>query len=76
VWGNAMLDLIDNTNDCNRSVNVNIHKSTMLIRDIVENLSDTIIKAKIIGDKEIQYLTSIALESANEKLLLTIYEND
>jgi hypothetical protein len=45
------------------------------INDIVIELRETTIKAKKLGDTELYYLTSIALESAKEKLFLQMYDN-
>jgi hypothetical protein len=73
---NAMLSLIAETALNNRaSGNGNI-QSALLIREIVINLSETSKKAQSMGDEEIHYLTSIALEAAREKLFLQMYENE
>jgi ATP-dependent exoDNAse (exonuclease V) alpha subunit len=50
-------------------------QSTISIREIVKNLMRAKKQAKQIGEVEIHYLTSIALESAREKMFLQIYEN-
>lgn len=50
------------------------HKSRLLRREIIKNLAEVIAKAKNIDDKELLYLTSMALESAREKLFLQMYE--
>ena len=48
---------------------------SMLLRDIVQNLSEAGSTAKLIGDRETQYIISIALEAAREKLFLNYYEH-
>jgi hypothetical protein len=71
-----MLGLIAETMEFHRPVKEKDDESTtVLINDIVRNLNESKLKAEMIGDKEIQYLTSIALESAKEKFLLNFYNN-
>ena len=48
--------------------------SLMLIRDLIGDLREAGNTAKLIGDRETQYLISIALEAAKEKFFLNYYE--
>jgi hypothetical protein len=72
---NKMLSLIADIVESTRADRIEIRQSTVSIQDIVKDLSETSKKAKKIGDEELHYLTSIALESAKEKLFLQMYEN-
>jgi hypothetical protein len=50
--------------------------SEVFIREIVRNLSETRKYAEMHKDPELLYFTSMALQCANEKLLLSIYESN
>jgi hypothetical protein len=68
-----MLSLIaeDRENHCVSSNGSN--HTTTSVQEIVKSLHDITKKAKQIGESEICFLASIALESAKEKLFLEFY---
>lgn len=70
-----MLDLTKDNSGLSNSLEKEKDNFIMLMRDIVKVLSEAKNKAKFIEDNELQYLISVALESAQEKLVLRIYEN-
>jgi hypothetical protein len=72
--GEKMLDHLLKIPEHNKIVGIETQQSMILIRDIFNNLRDSTTKAKIMGDIELQYLISIALEATIEKLLLREYE--
>ena len=69
-----MLKILENSE---RHHAQNKDKSTSILlslRNIIIDLKRVVKRAEDIGDKEIKYLTLIALESANEKFFLAEYE--
>jgi hypothetical protein len=72
---NKMLGLVAEIKEANHTERNETYEATASIRDIVKDLIRTKKQAEQIGEDEIYYLTSMALESAKEKMLLEIYEN-
>jgi hypothetical protein len=70
-----MLGLLSKNAQDNQILANTNSNSNLAIRDIINDLINARNIAKKIGETEIQYLTSIALESAREKMYLQIYEN-
>jgi hypothetical protein len=72
--GEKMLDLAAGNLKQNCTNGYENSKSEILIREILKNLMQTATKAQIIGDKELAYIISVAIEATREKLLLIAYE--
>jgi methyl coenzyme M reductase subunit C-like uncharacterized protein (methanogenesis marker protein 7) len=70
-----MLSLIAHSNEIEHGNTIERGHLAASMCDIVKELRQTAHKVNIIGDAELQYLTSMALESAREKMLLQIYQN-
>jgi hypothetical protein len=70
-----MLSLVAHRNEIQHSGTIERGQLAVSICDIVKELRQTALKVKSIGDEELQYLTSMALESAREKMLLQIYQD-
>jgi hypothetical protein len=70
-----MLSLLaENTENNVISLN-KARQSAAHVQEIIQNLSDASTIAKKVGEIELHYLISIALEAAREKLMLQIYES-
>jgi hypothetical protein len=70
-----MLSLTDNNFENSEYDRPDLSQSKISIYDIFKSLNEIATKAKTIGEEEICYLTSVALESAREKVLLKNYED-
>ena len=69
--------MVDMTIDESRPIRIiasEIDRQSVCMREVVLTLVNARDKAADMGDKELQYLICIALESAREKLVLYIYE--
>lgn len=71
---NKMLSLLADTTEKKLVAKRENNKSMNLRREMIKNLIEITRKAKEIGDKELFYLTSMALESAREKLYFQLYD--
>ena len=69
-----MLSLLADTTEKKLVAKRENNKSMNLRREMIKNLIEITRKAKEIGDKELFYLTSMALESAREKLYFQLYD--
>jgi hypothetical protein len=70
-----MLSLTSHSNEMQNFSIIERDQLASSICDIVKELRQTALKVKNTGDKELQYFTSMALESAQEKMLLQIYQD-
>lgn len=71
--GDKMLSLIAKIENSGGQSREETTTSSISITNIITHLTNAKIQAETIGETEIQYLTSIALESAKEKMLLRLY---
>jgi hypothetical protein len=71
---NKMLGLVAEINKMTEIEGTESRQTTISIPDIVKDLSHAKKQAQQIGEDEIYYLTSIALEAAREKMFLQLYE--